>query len=432
MINNKVKIIIMAIFFYSTSYISYSQVPNNPSDSINASASTEIKRLKNTATVKENASERKPDSMTSNNTGGKAYKFTVLKAYSTLDSVFEGSLGDNVYVVISDSISHLMLEMKVNNLKIIPYIDGIPIKGTYPHFVGDSTLMFRLRRNDESKENWDMILRKPNLFHPKQVVFSIGYENDQPFNTLVKNQKSFNLIIFRPSHYLWIAGLLILLIMLLYFATKSDMLCEDISSLNPLKKRPYSLALSQMAFWFFLVITASITLFIITKEIPNITDSVLGLIGISTGTALGSKLITNKKVSDDTKLKESLTIEKNTLTIKNKVTNEVLENENTEGNKALSMIELQNNKDRLENINKILDEIDKKNIKDSKSYIKDILSDSNGISLHRFQIFAWTLMLGVIFILNVWTNLSMPEFSSTLMILMGISSGTYLGFKIPE
>ena len=96
------------------------------------------------------------------------------------------------------------------------------------------------------------------------------------------------------------------------------------------------------------------------------------------------------------------------------------------------MIELQNNKDRLENINKILDEIDKKNIKDSKNYIKDILSDSNGISLHRFQIFAWTLMLGVIFILNVWTNLSMPEFSSTLMILMGISSGTYLGFKIPE
>jgi hypothetical protein len=26
----------------------------------------------------------------------------------------------------------------------------------------------------------------------------------------------------------------------------------------------------------------------------------------------------------------------------------------------------------------------------------------------------------------------MPEFSTTLLALMGISSGTYLGFKIPE
>lgn len=68
----------------------------------------------------------------------------------------------------------------------------------------------------------------------------------------------------------------------------------------------------------------------------------------------------------------------------------------------------------------------------SKGFFKDMLSDSNGISLYRFQIAVWTLVIGYIFIFNVWDNLSMPQFDNTLLALMGISSGTYLGFKIPE
>jgi hypothetical protein len=45
---------------------------------------------------------------------------------------------------------------------------------------------------------------------------------------------------------------------------------------------------------------------------------------------------------------------------------------------------------------------------------------------------SWTIVLGIIFISSVYRNLAMPEFSGTLLTLMGISSGTYLGFKIPE
>ena len=43
--------------------------------------------------------------------------------------------------------------------------------------------------------------------------------------------------------------------------------------------------------------------------------------------------------------------------------------------------------------------------------------------------FVWTLVLGVIFVASVYNDLSMPEFSATLLGLMGISSGTYLGVK---
>ena len=68
----------------------------------------------------------------------------------------------------------------------------------------------------------------------------------------------------------------------------------------------------------------------------------------------------------------------------------------------------------------------------SEGFLRDTLSDGDGFSLHRFQIMAWTVALGVIFIATAYNNLSMPEFSPTLLGLMGISSGTYLGFKMPE
>ena len=68
----------------------------------------------------------------------------------------------------------------------------------------------------------------------------------------------------------------------------------------------------------------------------------------------------------------------------------------------------------------------------SAGFIRDILSDSSGYSFHRFQIFAWTIVLGIIFVSSVYNNLTMPEFSTTLLGLMGLSAGTYIGFKFPE
>ena len=44
---------------------------------------------------------------------------------------------------------------------------------------------------------------------------------------------------------------------------------------------------------------------------------------------------------------------------------------------------------------------------------------------------AWTVVLGLVFIVQVVNDLSMPDFSPTLLGLMGISSGTYIGFKLP-
>ena len=70
-------------------------------------------------------------------------------------------------------------------------------------------------------------------------------------------------------------------------------------------------------------------------------------------------------------------------------------------------------------------------------FLLDLLSEQDAsagsgrvIAFHRFQIVVWTLILGVIFVSEVLTKLTMPSFDSTLLALMGISSGTYLGFKV--
>jgi hypothetical protein len=61
----------------------------------------------------------------------------------------------------------------------------------------------------------------------------------------------------------------------------------------------------------------------------------------------------------------------------------------------------------------------------------DFLSENGSITFHRFQIFVWTIVLGIIFCVTVYNDLNMPQFSATLLALMGISAGTYIGFKLP-
>jgi hypothetical protein len=68
----------------------------------------------------------------------------------------------------------------------------------------------------------------------------------------------------------------------------------------------------------------------------------------------------------------------------------------------------------------------------SSGFIRDILSGSADYSLRRFQIAVWTIVLGIMFLSSVYNSLTMPDFSATLLGLMGISSGTYIGFKFPE
>lgn len=66
------------------------------------------------------------------------------------------------------------------------------------------------------------------------------------------------------------------------------------------------------------------------------------------------------------------------------------------------------------------------------SFFNDILCDENGYSLHRVQLVIWTLVTSAVFVGSLINTYSVPEVDGTMLGLMGLSNGTYLGFKFPE
>lgn len=71
----------------------------------------------------------------------------------------------------------------------------------------------------------------------------------------------------------------------------------------------------------------------------------------------------------------------------------------------------------------------------SQGFFIDMLSDDNGISLHRFQNFVWTVIAMTVYVYKVseiTTGCVLPELSDTLLTLTGISSATYLVLRSKE
>lgn len=272
-------------------------------------------------------------------------------------------------------------------LKLVPYLDDRPLKGLYPETVDpDShTLTFHLDRTQSTQEAWTDLLRNPG-FDPKEMTFSVGLEDKAQLPTKSK----IRLVVIPKRWFIASIAVFFLLLYITWRLAVGTSLLRDpgisqghMPGFTVLWRRPspdtklgpYSLALTQMAFWFFLVITAFVLIWMIIGDTDTITQGVLVLIGISAGTALGATAIDSSK---------------------RKTTPEPARGEG------------------------------------SKGFLNDILSDGTGVSFHRFQIVVWTIVLGFIFSRRVLNHLAMPEFGTNLLTLMGISSGTYLGLKLPE
>ena len=65
-------------------------------------------------------------------------------------------------------------------------------------------------------------------------------------------------------------------------------------------------------------------------------------------------------------------------------------------------------------------------------FFTDILSDNQGMNVHRLQMVIWTAAFGGIFIYESIKNGVFPTFDDQAFVLMGISSATYVWFKRSE
>jgi len=350
---------------------------------------------------------------------------------------------------------------------LILYLDHIPLKGVSPIYwhentwsIGgvppvettDTTVGFSLVRNEDSKLGWSHVLNQP-VFTRKAIV-SVGFANGEEMNSELtpdkntgkKDQQFYLTVIpkFRTAF-----GLIVILGALIAFlalARHTHIIRDAAAPRRPDGQRPYSLARGQMAFWFFLVIASYFFLWIVTGDMDTLNTSVLGLIGISAGTALGSAFVDaskpisaessgNQPIVDVTRPHLEVLAELKKLRADTQKELEALQ-------KARALIS-PSDKQALDNNERQQNEVRERlaNYRWQSAYFAwptwkgvmyDLLAENNLISFHRFQIFVWTLILGIMFVVNVYNQLAMPEFSATLLGLLGISAGTYVGFKLPE
>jgi len=268
--------------------------------------------------------------------------------------------------------------------KLVLYLNGRPLLGTYPEQINlsENKLLFHLKGTPNSEPVWADLFHEPVLRRP--VTVSVGLETALPFDTAFDYDNRLGLIIIpKVPGILSLAVILISAGLFIFLAKTTDIIrCSGPQPASGKRKR-YELERAQMAFWFALVLIAYVCLWLITGDLNTLTPSVLGLIGISGATTLIGNLIKRPKGQQGVYVRG----ESNS-TIECSVVGTV-----------------------------------------SAGFWPDILSDDDGYSCHRFQIIAWTILLGIIFVYSVYHYVAMPNFSGGLLALMGIASATYLGFQ---
>lgn len=360
----------------------------------------------------------------------------------------QAAMGEKITVEIEGLSKAVSEEKEFDPRKLILYFDGYPLEGIHPQSVDliRNVLTFTPKRNEKNEQDWAALIGSPKSYL-LPVKVSVGFK-DQYVVPIDEAQQRFQFVVLRQDWF--IGGVIALLLMLglfIWLARNSSIIRDSNPPLpEPGRKKPYSLAKLQASVWFFLVVVSFLFIWLVTGDHTNtVTEQALILIGIGTGTALGAAMIDSSKreasVSEraglhpeESKLNaEVLELRAKIVTLQGKIT--ATPSGTAQDTELLSKLKIEVAQKEAE-----LDDIRKK-IADAKAalskpvsegFMRDLLTDANGVSFHRFQMLVWTIVLSFIFCVEVYQTLRMPEFSGTLLSLMGISAGTYLGFKIPE
>jgi len=340
------------------------------------------------------------------------------------------SVGRKIYLFfdnLSDWAKGTSAAGKPNRVQEIALsLNGKILKGVPANPVGDNVLQFELDRLDlvaadqntlDNRATWNELMSRAKISPVK-----IGIDVVMPDGTALGAPKFVWFQAF-PTYWSGVAiFLLALLVLFLILAKYSDILRDGPTPAAAAEdkwwkfgvgtgpRNSFSLARCQMAWWFFIVIASFLYIWMVFGDTDTLTSGALILMGISAATGFSSILVDSSKQD----ARNSLLTQQAALTT-------------GLGGAAPSPQQ----QAQLAKVNSDLASLPSP-VGVSQGFLNDILRDETGISFHRFQMAAWTIVLGFVFVVAVYRNLAMPDFSATLLGLMGISAGTYVGFKIPN
>ena len=340
---------------------------------------------------------------------------------------------------------------------LVPFFDEVPVRGIHPENPGtlpaDSAsdfhsvhrLRFTLERNTSNRAVWNRFLTGLK-WDGRLLDVSVGLAGGDPLPSWVqkdrpsssdpnyKYSKTFTLVVLPHSSTVVAVLLFSAALVAFFWLVKATEILQDVNApLRPDGQSPYSLARVQMAVWFFLVVAAWFLLFLVTKDIDTLTGSVLILLGISAGTAVGSAIMDAGTTIDAAERIRNVPADPNNL---GQRVNEL--RASLASTRARVTANDAEQEAKHADLNRWAGELTQAESQQTFFRLRpwlrvtyDILGDEGHISFHRFQIAVWTLVLGFVFVTRVLSGRAMPEFSANILGLMGISSGTYLGFKLP-
>jgi hypothetical protein len=325
------------------------------------------------------------------NTPSKIDSFTVTDVSSDRGKNTDRAGIDSKILVKVDHLAELIKQAgEVDNIKL--KINNIVFSNLKPvRKVDDQTLEYQLVKDDKNNAQWDSLSVdvKKMVFPVKISLFLDNQDNAQP--KIAGYDYKLILQTFRTGSTLFIVTVIIIG-MTFFKLGKFD---ARLRSYGPTS--PYSLALVQMAAWYCVVTLAYIYLYKINGCPPTLNNSIMILIGISSATALGARIVDSSNISKKESQGSDISSDSN-------LHSAVKEN-------TLS-----------EKVEKIT----------SKGMLRDILSDEYGLALSRYQIVIWTFIMLYIFVKDVLSLGLLHDFSEGELLLMGISSGSYVGYKLNE
>jgi hypothetical protein len=340
-------------------------------------------------------------------------------------------LGDwvTIYICHQDA---LTLEAAKQQKNITLFVNGIDtgvLAQKMDPVVG--TMTFPLDRNEKNKDIWAPLLYDPIFERRDEIAISVGLNGEAALPRLATSNMKiiFDKLYLVGLMWLWVVLILAILAATVVYARNSDMLRDGPKMGN--LRQTYSLARVQMAWWFVLIVVAYVLIWVVTGDRDTITASLLGLMGISAATALTAVAITPRGDERAAAERDRLTkIKTSAATRIQELDTEIVTTADPASRAKLEQLKADAQKE-IDEANIAIAQV--RNYYPSQNLWTDIVTDERGsVALDRFQIVVWTIVLGGIFVASVVWYLTMPEFSATLLALMGISSGTYVGFKIPQ